>query len=91
MSHRKFEAPHIEWHLSEIVAPIVLNDRRIQNILKQKEAFYSEHRKIRIGEKTAPKYFSDLYQKYAKKDDGFAIFLKNAYKIMKANEKLFDF
>lgn len=91
MSHRKFEAPHIEWHLSEIVAPIVLNDRRIQNILKQKAAFYSEHRKIKIGNKTAPKYFSDLYKKYAKEEDGFAIFLKNAYKVIRSNKRIFDF
>lgn len=91
MNHRKFESPHIEWHLSEIVAPIILNDKRIQKILKQKTTFYPEHQKIMINGKTAPKYFSDLYKKYAVKDDGFSIFLKNAYKIMRAEKQYFDF
>lgn len=91
MNHKKFEAPYIEWHLSEIVAPIILNDKRIQKLLKRKAAFYPEHQKIKIGCKTAPKYFSDLYQEYVEKDDGFAIFLKNAYKVMRVNKKLFDF
>jgi len=61
MSCKKFESPYLEWHLSEIVAPIILNDYRIQKLLKQKAVFYKEHQKIKIENKTAPEYFTNLY------------------------------
>lgn len=88
MSHKKFEFPHIEWHLSEIVAPIILNDARIQKLLKHKAAFYTEHNKIKISGTTAPKYFIDLYNKSAK-SVSFKEFLKESYQVIKKNSDLF--
>lgn len=85
---RSFESPYLEWHLSEILAPIILNDSRIQKILKQKASFYNEHKKIKIEGKTVPKYFTILYNKSQKKDN-FAEFLKEAYKMIKRNKELF--
>jgi len=85
---KTFESPHIEWHLSEIVAPIILNDRRIQKLLKQKAAFYTEHKKIKIGDRTAPRYFTALYNKLVKKDN-FAEFMKESYQVIKKDEELF--
>lgn len=83
-----FESPHVEWHLSEIIAPIILNDSRIQKLLKQKAVFYTEHEKIKIGDKTAPRYFTNLYNKVVKKDN-FAEFLKQSYQAIKENKELF--
>ena len=91
MHSKKFESPYIEWHLSEIVAPIVLNDYRIQKLLKQKAHFYEEHRKIKIKGKSAPQYFTELYRKNQEENKNFEKFLKDSYKIIKANKKLFDF
>ncbi len=91
MSTKKFEAPHIEWHLSEIVAPIILNDERIQPLLKQKAGFYDEHRKIKIGWQSVPKYFAALYLNNKKEGKNFADFVKHAYKVMKDNKSLFKF
>jgi len=88
MNYEKFESPHIEWHLSEIIAPIILNDRRIKKLLKQKAAFYTEYEKIKIGNKTAPRYFNDLYNKIAK-ENNFEIFLEESYRVIKKNKKLF--
>ncbi len=88
MSYKKFESPYIEWHLSEIIAPIILNDSRIQKLLKQKAAFYTEYKKIKIGNKTAPRYFNDLYNKITKKNN-FEIFLEESYQVIKENKKLF--
>lgn len=87
MNHKKFESPHIEWHLSELTAPIILNDKRIQKLLKQKAAFYQEYYKIKIKNKPAPAYFANLYKKYIK--NGFDSFLNTAYKEIKRNRKLF--
>ncbi len=87
-NRKKFESPYIEWHLSEILAPIVLNDSRVQKLLKQKAAFYTEHKKIKIGNKTAPRYFTDLYNKIVKKDN-FKRFLEKSYQVIKKNKELF--
>lgn len=86
---KTFESPHLEWHLSEIIAPIILNDSRIQKLLKQKAAFYTEHKKIKISGKSAPKYFTDLYNKTAKKNN-FEKFLEESYRAIKKNKRLFN-
>jgi hypothetical protein len=88
MSLKKFESPHIEWHLSEIIAPIILNDIRVQKLLKQKAAFYIEHKRIKIEDKIAPRYFTDLYNKSIKKNN-FEKFLEKSYQVIKMNSKLF--
>jgi len=69
----------IEWHLSEIIAPIILNNRRIQKLLKQKAVFYKEHSKIKIDKKTAPKFFTDIYNKNINEKNGFELFLKESH------------
>lgn len=84
-----YESPHIEWHLSEILAPVILNDPRIQEILKTKAGFYREHMRIKIGNKTAPRFFNDLYKQHTKKDSSFEQFLRDAYKEIKKHKKLF--
>ena len=89
MDYKKFESPHIEWHLSELAAPIILNDSRIQKLLRQRAVFYREHEKIKINNKSAPKYFSDLYKKTIEKENGFEVFLKESYQAMQDREKLF--
>jgi hypothetical protein len=88
MDNKKFNEPHIEWHLSEILAPIILNDVRVQKSLKHKAVFYKEYKRIKIEGKTAPKYFNDLYKKTIK-DKNFEEFLKEAYRTIKRNKKLF--
>ncbi len=88
MSLKRLESPYLEWHLSEIIVPIILNDGRVQKLLKQKAVFYAEHKRIKIGVKTAPRYFTDLYNKVAK-IDGFEKFLKRSCQAIKRNEKLF--
>ena len=89
-SKRKtFNHPYIEWHLSEVVAPIILNDKRIQKYLKQKAVFYNEHSKIRINRVSAPVYFSKLYNSYLKDNKNFDDFIKETYKIIKKHKNLF--
>ena len=88
MNNKKFEFPYIEWHLSEIIAPIILNDICIQKLLKQKAVFYPEYKKIKTGGRTAPRYFTDLYNKVIK-NNNFDKFLKESYQAIKKNEKFF--
>lgn len=90
MAHKKFDDPHIEWHLSEIIAPIILNDERIQKSRKKKSLFYPNHEKIKIGKISAPRYFIDLYKKNIRENKGMKAFLKTAYSEIKKNKSLFN-
>lgn len=86
---RKYDYPYIEWHLSELIAPIILNDSRINKFLKKKAVFYPEYKKIKIGKISAPVYFTRLYNTNLKKKNNFDNFLIDAYKLIKKHKKLF--
>ncbi len=89
MDRKKFESPHIEWHLSEILAPVILNDARIQKLLKKEADFYKEYQNLIINKTKVPKYFSLLYEKYQDKQFDFASFLKMVYSKIKKNKHIF--
>lgn len=86
---KTFEYPYIEWHLSELAAPIILDDKRIQKYLKKKAVFYTEYYKIKIENKTAPDYFTQLYRKNIDRNNNFELFIREAYKEIKKRRKLF--
>ncbi len=77
---KTFDSPYLEWHLSEILAPVILRDKRIQSILKSGTGSYQEHLKIKIGSRNLIQHFEDLYKKSRKKKEPFAQFLQTAYK-----------
>lgn len=80
-----FDSPHIIWHLSELAAPIILNDPRMQKYLKLKAGFYGEHEKVKIKGKSAPEFFEKIY----KKSENFEDFIKTAYKAITKEKKSF--
>lgn len=83
-SHRKnWESPHLEWLLSELVAPIVLNDPRMQKLLTIANFFYPEHEVVKIDGKTAPQYFTEIYLRHIGEKNGFELFLNEAFKKLK--------
>lgn len=87
---KTFEYPYIEWHLSEILAPIILNDLRIQKLLKHKAVFYKEHQKLKINGINVPKYFSFLYKECKSKQYSFNEFLRKAYSEIKQHKNIFS-
>lgn len=89
MNSKKFESPYLEWHLSEITAPIILNNSRIQKLLKQRAVFYTEYQKIKIDKKPVYKFFTDLYNINIKKGNGIEKFLSESYRIIQTNKELF--
>ncbi|MBU1046739.1 hypothetical protein KKH36_03110 [Patescibacteria group bacterium] len=91
MDQKRFNKPYIEWHLSEILAPVILNDKRLKKIIGEKSYGYKEHEKVKIGNKTTPKFFEDLYRKYQKENRSFEEFLKESYRVIKENKELFNF
>ncbi len=87
---KTFDHPHIEWHLSEILAPVILNDQRIQKILKNKAGFYNVHSKLKIGKISVPEYFTVIWRNHLKKKTSFGEFLEEAYIKIKENKKVFE-
>ena len=86
---KTFDYPYIEWHLSEILAPIILNDSRIQKLLKKRADFYDEHKKIYIGKRNLPKHFELLYKKHIKQQSNFDDFFQKAYLEIKTHKDKF--
>jgi len=84
---KKFESPYIEWHLSELVAPIILNDKRVQTLLKQKAVFYPEYSKIKINGNVASTHFTEIYKN---SEGDFKKFLSNSFKSIKIHRHLFN-
>ena len=57
MDVKRFENPYIEWHLSEVLTPVILNDHRIKKLLGEKSYGYEEYESIKINGKTVPIFF----------------------------------
>lgn len=86
---KTFDYPYIEWNLSEILAPIILNNSPIKKLLKGRAGSYDEHKEIKIGKNNLVKHFENLYKKSLKENKPFGDFLKIAYKeILKYKDKL---
>lgn len=83
---KTFDYPYLEWVLSEILAPVILRDKRIQNILKSGAEGYKEHEKAKIGKRNLIQHFENLYEKSRKKKETFAQFLQTAYKEAKKHK-----
>lgn len=85
MDQNKFESPHIEWHLSEIMTPIILSNNKIQKLLKKKAKFYEEYENIKIGNISVANYFLNLYKINVNKMR-FEDLLKKLYKHIQKNK-----
>lgn len=86
---KTFEGPHVIWHLSEIMAPIILANPKVQSILNKLDTGYEEHGRIKIGDKNIIEHFDILYKNFDKNKD-FGEFLKKAYEEIKKYKKELD-
>lgn len=74
---KELDTPYLVWKLSEILAPIILNNHpQIQKMVKTHSAGYQEFQNIKIGGKKLIPYFENLYQKHLKTNHSFEHFLK---------------
>ena len=86
---KTFDAPYLEWHLSEIIAPIILNDPRINKYIGQRARFYTEHAGMKIGRTGIPAYFTQLYDRIVPRRN-FEEFLREAYVVAKKHKVSFS-
>ncbi|HLD12428.1 MAG TPA: hypothetical protein VJB87_02420 [Candidatus Nanoarchaeia archaeon] len=79
----EFDNPYLVWHLSEIAAPVILGDKRIQEVIPQKDLHgYKEHQKVIIDGKTIIAHIQEIYDKKTSFED----FLRKSYDIVKKYE-----
>ena len=80
---KEFEPPHLVWHLLEMVPGIILNDKKIQRIFKNKFESYEEYRKLKINGRPILSYIQKFYDKRKNFED----FLKKSYEFIQKHEK----
>jgi hypothetical protein len=79
----KYESPYPEWLLSEVIDPILLNDSRLKDFVKNKQKGYREFDNIYVEKEKIMDYFSTMYDDYKNQGNSFEKFLKDAYKVIK--------
>lgn len=73
------DAPHLVWKLSEILAPIIINNsKEIQRLHKHKQYQYTEFADLKVGTKKLVTYFEDCYRTHVKTGTSFEEFLKSS-------------
>jgi hypothetical protein len=80
---KDFEPPSLIWHLSELVVPIVLNDKEIQKVFKYSHRTYEEYNKLKINGKNINEIILELYEKRR----SFSSFIKKSYNFILKYEK----
>ena len=80
---KDFEPPSLIWHLSELIVPVVLNDKKIQKIFEYDHRTYEEYNKLKINNKSINEVVLDLY----KNRKNFSSFVKKSYNLIITHEK----
>lgn len=80
-----YEFPHREWILSEIVAVLILNNKKMRAIHNGKSDYYEDHKKISIGDKKLVNIIEELYKDYSNGKNNFEVFLKKSLEVVNRN------
>ena len=83
-NRKNFESPHLVWHLSEIVPKIILNDKKIQKVIKLNPRVYDSYEKLVINNRPLLSWIQEIYDN--KKD--FADFLIRACNFVKKHKEM---
>lgn len=90
LTRKEMEAPHDTWKISELLAPIIVNDEEIQNLIHQPEGHYNHWQKVQVDGKSMREHLIKIFNQ--RKD--FADLLEKTENFFYKNnlsEKLNDF
>lgn len=88
ISERNYNAPYLEWVLSEILVGVILNDFRFEGLFNMKPKSYTIFYEKKIGKKTIMQVFEDKYKQMIEKEHKkFNDYLIWAYDYAKKHEK----
>lgn len=80
-----YESPNLVWQLSEIIAPIILNDRKVRALVGRKVTAYQQFETARIGDRPLMAMFEEIYDWKIAKRKSFEEFLKAAHEEARRN------
>ena len=84
INRKNYESPHKEWILSEIVAVIILNDKRITDVLDtHNNGYYPKHRELKIAGQSVTETLEKLYDKHVVQGNNFKEFIKKGLEAVK--------
>ncbi|MBT3397910.1 hypothetical protein HOA55_04895 [archaeon] len=87
INSKEFEHPHLIWKMSEVMPGIILQDKKIQEIYKNKEiSVYDNIKKIKIE----GKLLLEIFQKFYDERNDFESFIKKSYGFIKKHKKEFE-
>jgi len=81
----KYESPHKEWVLSEILAVIILCDNRLIKALNIPKyyGYYPKHQELKINGELLSKSLENLYDDMVIKKKNFTEFIKKSLELLK--------
>ncbi len=86
---RELDSPHLVWRLSEILAPIFLNEHPLfKTYFDKKQNTYKEFQVLRIEGKSPMTFFGNIYKKHLKSKAPFEEFLKACWSEAKKHKKV---
>lgn len=88
---RELDSPHLVWKLSEILAPIIINNNKdIQKLFRHKQGQYSEFQNVEIEKKKIPEHFENLYMEHLRSSQPFDEFLKTCWESVLRHRKTIE-
>ncbi len=85
ISREKYESPHKEWILSEMLAVIILCDDRIINALNIPKyyGYYPKHKELKINGEFLSKLLENLYEDLVVNKKDFTEFIRQSLRLLK--------
>jgi len=84
---RHFDAPYLVWRFSELSAPVILNDPRMQKVNARRARGYREHERIKINGKPAPRVFAELYRQCMRDGSGFEGYMRKGIALVRKTKE----
>lgn len=83
----ELDNPHLVWRLSELIAPVILNEHPyFKTLFTRKQMTYKNFQEIRIQGRQPMIHLTGMYRRHLKSGAPFESFLKNIWEFAKKHE-----
>jgi len=85
----ELDSPHLVWRLSELIAPVILNEHpHFRTLISGKQTTYENFQKIRIRGRQPTTHLQIMYRRHLKSSAPFEEFLKEIWQFARDNTKI---
>ncbi len=87
-TYKELNRPHLVWMLSELVAPVILNEHpEFSKLLTRKQETYKHFQKIRVDGKQPTTHLARMYRKHLRSGAPFESFLREIWEFAQTNKE----